>query len=49
MLLMPPRTVRDRSPVCNISVTLNLNPFAPLSYITSVRRGGMTDGAGSAR
>ena len=44
MLLMPPRFMQDRTPVCNISVTLNLNPFAPLSYVTTVRRGAMTDG-----
>lgn len=45
MLLMPPQSVRDRSPIANISVALNLNPFAPLSYITTVRRGSTAEGA----
>lgn len=45
MLLMPPVSVGDRTPVANIAVTLNLNPFAPLAYVTTVRRGGTTDGA----
>ncbi|EKM57742.1 uncharacterized protein PHACADRAFT_192878 [Phanerochaete carnosa HHB-10118-sp] len=44
MLLMPPVTVGDRTPVANIDVSLNLSPFAPLSYITTVRRGGTTEG-----
>ena len=45
MLLMPPESVADRSPIANISVALNLNPFAPLSYITTVRNGGTAEGA----
>ena len=45
MLLMPPLSVRDRSPIANINVRLNLNPFAPLAYITSVRHGGTAEGA----
>ena len=45
MLVMPPLSVADRSPIANISVTLNLNPFAPLSYITTVRHGGTSEGA----
>jgi len=43
-LLLPPSTARNRSPLYRISVALNLNPFAPLSYITTVRRGGDIDG-----
>lgn len=45
MVLMPPTNAGDRTPVANISVALNLNPFAPLSYITTVRRGGAAEGA----
>ena len=44
MLLMPPRTARNLSPVYNIGVSLNLRPFTPLSYVTTVRRGGTADG-----
>ncbi|TCD69545.1 hypothetical protein EIP91_007169 [Steccherinum ochraceum] len=43
-LLLPPSTARNRSPLYRISVELNLNPFAPLSYVTTVRRGGDVDG-----
>ncbi|OCH85482.1 hypothetical protein OBBRIDRAFT_798125 [Obba rivulosa] len=40
MYLLPPRTLdAARTPVYAIDVRLNLNPFAPLSYITTVRRG----------
>lgn len=45
MLMMPPLSVADRAPIANIAVALNLNPFAPLSYITTVRRGGTAEGA----
>jgi hypothetical protein len=45
MLLMPPPSVVDRSPIANIGVTLNLNPFAPLAYVTTVRHGGTSEGA----
>ena len=45
MLLLPPVGAGDRTPVANVSVALNLNPFAPLAYVTTVRRGGGTDGA----
>lgn len=45
MLLMPPRRAADPSPVANVGVTLNLNPFTPLSYVTTVRRGGTPSGA----
>lgn len=36
---MPPQTSADLSPMYNVSVSLNLNPFVPLSYVTTVRRG----------
>ncbi|EIW54767.1 uncharacterized protein TRAVEDRAFT_131463, partial [Trametes versicolor FP-101664 SS1] len=40
MLLLPSRDVDPTlTPIYNISVTLNLNPFVPLSYVTTVRRG----------
>ncbi|KAI0641397.1 hypothetical protein C8Q79DRAFT_1014341 [Trametes meyenii] len=40
MFLLPPRDVDPTlTPVYNISVALNLNPFVPLSYVTTVRRG----------
>lgn len=45
MLLMPPASAGERTPVAHIAVALNLNPFAPLAYITTVRRGGTRDGA----
>lgn len=45
MLLMPPGRAADPSPVANVGVTLNLNPFTPLSYVTIVRRGGTPSGA----
>ena len=45
MFLLPPRDVdRTLTPVYNISVALNLNPFVPLSYVTTVRRGLDDDG-----
>ncbi|KAI0659923.1 hypothetical protein C8Q70DRAFT_982634 [Cubamyces menziesii] len=45
MFLLPPRDVdATLTPVYNISVALNLNPFAPLSYVTTVRRGIDDDG-----
>lgn len=43
-LLMPPQTVADLSPAYNISVALDLNPFVPLSYITTIRQGGTAAG-----
>ncbi|KAI1784170.1 hypothetical protein LXA43DRAFT_976810 [Ganoderma leucocontextum] len=40
MFLLPSRAVdRTRTPVYNISVGLNLDPFVPLSYVTTIRRG----------
>jgi len=39
MLLMPPQTSADLSPLYNIAVSLDLNPFVPLSYVTTIRRG----------
>ncbi|KAI0628644.1 hypothetical protein C8Q77DRAFT_360392 [Trametes polyzona] len=40
MVLLPSSDVDSTlTPVYNISVSLNLNPFAPLSYVTAVRRG----------
>ena len=46
MLLLPPAAGSgDRTPVANVAVALNLNPFAPLAYVTTVRRGGQSDGA----
>ncbi|TBU23870.1 hypothetical protein BD311DRAFT_767553 [Dichomitus squalens] len=40
MFLLPSRDVdRTLTPIYNISVALNLNPFVPLSYVTTVRRG----------
>ncbi|OBZ65562.1 hypothetical protein A0H81_14432 [Grifola frondosa] len=45
MYLLPPRDVdRDRVPIYYISVALNLNPFVPLSYVTTIRRGIDEDG-----
>ncbi|KAI0353886.1 hypothetical protein OH77DRAFT_556813 [Trametes cingulata] len=45
MFLLPPRDVDPTlTPVYNISVALNLNPFVPLSYVTTVRRGIDEDG-----
>ncbi|KAH8082802.1 hypothetical protein BXZ70DRAFT_584891 [Cristinia sonorae] len=43
-LLLPPSSATNRSPLYRISVALNLNPFSPLSYITTLRRGGDIDG-----
>ncbi|EPT02157.1 hypothetical protein FOMPIDRAFT_1035987 [Fomitopsis schrenkii] len=43
--LVPPRSVDpDRCALYFISVELNLNPFIPLSYVTSVHRGPDTSG-----
>ncbi|TBU56731.1 hypothetical protein BD310DRAFT_823118 [Dichomitus squalens] len=40
MFLLPSRDVdRTLTPIYNITVALNLNPFVPLSYVTTVRRG----------
>ncbi|KAM5543554.1 hypothetical protein V8D89_002805 [Ganoderma adspersum] len=40
MFLLPSRDVdRTRTPIYSIAVGLNLDPFVPLSYITTVRRG----------
>jgi len=36
---MPPQTSADLSPLYNITVSLDLNPFVPLSYVTTVKRG----------
>ncbi|KZT01038.1 uncharacterized protein LAESUDRAFT_664723 [Laetiporus sulphureus 93-53] len=45
MLLVPPRSVDPgRGALYFISVKLNLNPFSPLSYITSVHRGSDAEG-----
>ncbi|KAH7920767.1 hypothetical protein BV22DRAFT_1020639 [Leucogyrophana mollusca] len=44
MLLMPPSTATNLSPIYRISVRLSLNPFAPLSYVTTLQRGGSTQG-----
>ncbi|CDO71062.1 hypothetical protein BN946_scf184844.g66 [Trametes cinnabarina] len=45
IFLLPPNDVdRTLTPVYNISVALNLNPFVPLSYVTTVRRGIDEDG-----
>ena len=45
MFLLPPRDVDPTlTPVYNISVSLNLNPFVPLSYVTTIRRGIDDDG-----
>lgn len=44
MLLLPPESSRNRTPVYNIEVSLNLNPFTPLSYVTTIRRGDTEDG-----
>ncbi|KAI0948039.1 hypothetical protein AcW1_009649 [Taiwanofungus camphoratus] len=45
MFLLPPRAIDPgRGPIYSISVALNLNPFAPLSYVTTVRRGADIDG-----
>ena len=44
MILLPPLTVNDRAPIANIAVALNLNPFAPLAYVTTVRHGGTSEG-----
>ncbi|KAL7277104.1 hypothetical protein ACG7TL_008949 [Trametes sanguinea] len=45
MFLLPPNDVdRTLTPVYNISVALNLNPFVPLSYVTTIRRGIDEDG-----
>ncbi|KIJ59992.1 hypothetical protein HYDPIDRAFT_99636, partial [Hydnomerulius pinastri MD-312] len=40
MLLMPPATASDLSPLYRISVSLNLNPFSPLSCVMTVQGGG---------
>ena len=40
MFLLPSRDVdRTRTPIYNIAIGLNLDPFVPLSYITTIRRG----------
>ena len=40
MFLLPSRDVdRTLTPIYNIAVALNLNPFVPLSYVTTIRRG----------
>lgn len=45
MLLVPPNDVPgDRSPLYHISVRLDLYPFVPMSYVTTVRRGGDDQG-----
>ncbi|KAF4564916.1 hypothetical protein EYR40_011091 [Pleurotus pulmonarius] len=52
MLLMPPRPSPSPSssrltipqPVYHISVSLNLNPFLPISYTTTIRHGGDAQG-----
>ncbi|EGO02373.1 hypothetical protein SERLA73DRAFT_178274 [Serpula lacrymans var. lacrymans S7.3] len=44
MLLMPPPTANNLNPLYRISVALNLSPFAPLSYVTTVQRGGNMQG-----
>ncbi|KAH7908893.1 hypothetical protein BJ138DRAFT_303742 [Hygrophoropsis aurantiaca] len=44
MLLMPPATADNLSPLYRISAKLNLNPLAPLSYITTIQRGGSSSG-----
>lgn len=45
MFLVPPRSVDPgRGALYFISVELNLNPFIPLSYVTSVHRGSDTSG-----
>jgi len=41
---MPPTTSADLSAVYNITVALNLDPFVPLSYITTIRRGATQTG-----
>ncbi|KAL4243344.1 hypothetical protein ABKN59_011532 [Abortiporus biennis] len=45
VLLIPPRSCPDRTPIYNIRVKLNLNPFTPLSYVTTIRRGATEDGS----
>ncbi|KDQ31672.1 hypothetical protein PLEOSDRAFT_153892 [Pleurotus ostreatus PC15] len=52
LLLMPPRPPSSPSssrltiphPVYHISVSLNLNPFLPISYTTTIRHGGDAQG-----
>ena len=45
MFLVPPRSVDPgRGALYFISVELNLNPFIPLSYVTSVHRGSDANG-----
>ncbi|PCH35135.1 hypothetical protein WOLCODRAFT_145675 [Wolfiporia cocos MD-104 SS10] len=45
MLLLPPRAIDPgRGAIYFISVKLNLNPFTPLSYVTSVHRGSDAQG-----
>ncbi|CCM00633.1 uncharacterized protein FIBRA_02670 [Fibroporia radiculosa] len=45
MMLVPPRTIDPgRGAIYFISVKLDLKPFAPLSYITSVHRGSDENG-----
>ncbi|KAF7978246.1 hypothetical protein HWV62_1266 [Athelia sp. TMB] len=41
---MPPQTSADLSPAYNITVKLDLNPFSPLSYVTTIKRGGTQRG-----
>jgi len=42
MLLVPPPDTED-GPMYRISVSLNLNPLLPLSYVTSIHRAGGDD------
>lgn len=45
MLVVPPRDVDPgRGAIYFISVKLNLQPFAPLSYVTTVHRGSDSTG-----
>lgn len=45
MFLVPPRSIDPgRGALYFISVELNLNPFIPLSYVTSVHRGSDANG-----
>lgn len=45
MFLVPPRDIDPgRGALYFISVKLNLNPFAPLSYVTTVHRGSDAEG-----
>lgn len=42
MLLTPPPSSGD-APMYRITVSMNLNPLLPLSYVTSVHRAGEDD------